>query len=183
VRLLQASETTALPRVRLSSAGRGLLIFGEMDWRTTRAELQPGGSWLTPPADYAACRVDHRGGATGVTAPAWALARWQQNSAGLAQAARSCCHLPRATCTAVANPTWRGEVSDLAADRNSWRWSCVCASWRRPGRRRCVLDIEEPELGLGRIEDCARWSRTCASATRARASHPTRYPRLPGQRL
>jgi protease-4 len=160
VRLLQASETTALPRVRLSARlARGLLIFGEMDWPHYHApELQPGGSLLTPPADYAALVgltiEEERLGVTVAGLGNWRAG--EQNSAGFGPGGSFMLR----TFPARHAPLWansyvaRVRVSDLAADRN---FLALVVRLRQLGDDPAVagvlLDIEEPELGLGRIEE------------------------------
>jgi protease-4 len=157
VRLLQASDTTALPRVRLSARlARGLLIFGEMDWPHYHA-AEPGGVF-TPPADYAALvglTIEEE--RLGVTAAG--IGNWRagdENGAGFGPGGSFMLR----TFPARHAPLWassyvaRVRVNDLEADRN---FLALVVRLRQLGDDPAVagvlLDIEEPGLGLGRIEE------------------------------
>jgi protease-4 len=160
VRLLQASDTTALPRVRFSARlARGLLIFGEMDWpHYHAAELQPGGSLLTPAADYAALVgltiEEERLGVTAAGVGNWRAG--DENGAGFGPGGSVMLrsfparHAPLWASSYVA----RVRVNDLEADRN---FLALVVRLRQLGDDPAVagvlLDIEEPQLGLGRIEE------------------------------
>ncbi len=160
VRLLQGDEVTALPRARVSvRLARGLLIFGEADWPHYRAaEPQPNGSLLTPPADYAALVgltiEEERLGATVAGVGNWRAGG--ENSAGLGPGGS---FMLRSFPTRHA-PLWasayvaRVKVSDLQADRS---FLALVVRLRQLGDDPAVagvlLDIEEPDLGLGRIEE------------------------------
>ncbi|HJX54903.1 MAG TPA: signal peptide peptidase SppA [Polyangia bacterium] len=160
VRLLQASDTTALPRARVSARlARGLLIFGEMDWPHYRApELQASGGVLTPPADYAAMVgltiEEERLGVTVAGVGNWRAG--DQNSADFGPGGS---FMLRAFPARHA-PLWAGSyvarvrVSELEADRN---FVALVVRLRQLGDDPAVagvlLDIEDPELGLGRIEE------------------------------
>jgi len=173
-----------LPRVRLSARlARGLLIFGEMDWPHYHApELQPGGSWLTPPADYAAL--------VGLTIeeerlesqrPAWATGALASRTAPvLAQAARSCCApSPRDMhrCGQLLRGAGEGE-RPCGRPELPGAGRASAPAGRRPGRRRCVARHRRTRARSRPHRGIARAGRGPAPAqTRARASHPTRYPR------
>jgi len=160
VRLLQASETTALPRARVSARlARGLVIFGEMDWpHYHAAEQQAGGGSLTPPADYAALVgltiEEERLGVTGAGVGNWRAG--DEHSAGFGPGGSFMLR----TFPARHAPLWassyvaRVRVNDLEADRN---FLALVVRLRQLGDDPAVagvlLDIEEPELGLGRIEE------------------------------
>jgi len=160
VRLLQGAETTALPRARVSvRLARGLVIFGEADWPRYRvAEQQFSGEMLTPPADWAALVgltiEQERLGATLAGVGNWRAGG--ENSARLGPGGSfmlrsfSTRHLPLSASSYVA----RVKVTDLEADRN---FLALVVRLRQlgddPAVAAVLLDIEEPDLGLGRIEE------------------------------
>jgi len=160
VRLLQGDGTTALPRARVSvRLARGLVIFGEADWpRYRAAELQASGSLLTPPADYAALVgvtiEEERLGATVA-----GVGNWRVGSENGARLGPGGSFMLRALPSRHA-PLWpdsyvaRVKVSDLEADRS---FLALVVRLRQLGDDPAVagvlLDIGEPDLGLGRIEE------------------------------
>jgi len=160
VRLLQGDSTTALPRARISARlMRGLAIFGEADWPRYRvAEQQQDRSMLTPPADYAALFgltiEEERMGVTVAGVGNWRAG--EENSAGLGPGGAFMLR----SFPARRSPLWAGayvarvKVSDLEADR---KFLSVVVRLRQladdPSVAAVLLDIEEPELGLGRIEE------------------------------
>ena len=160
VRLLQGGETTALPRARVSvRLARGLVIFGEADWpRYRAAEPQASGTSLTPPADYAALVgltvEEERLGVTVAGVGNWRAG--DQNSADFGPGGSFMLrsfptrHPPLWASTYVA----RLKVGDLEADRS---FLALVVRLRQlgddPAVAAVLLDIEEPDLGLGRIEE------------------------------
>ncbi len=153
VRLLQGGETTALPRVRVSlRLARGLLIFGEMDWPRYRSAASPSTS-----ADYAALVgltiEEERLGATVAGVGNW---RGGDSNAALGPGGAFMLR----SFPARHAPLWAGayvarvKVSDLEADRS---FLALVVHLRQLGDDPAVagllLDIEEPDLGLGRIEE------------------------------
>lgn len=160
VRVLQGDETTALPRARVSlRLARGLLIFGEADWPRYRvAEVQASGSLLTPPADYAALvgvtMEEERLGATVA-----GVGNWRAGGENGARLGPGGSFMLRSFPTRHP-PIWadsyvaRVRVSDLEADRN---FLTLVVRLRQlgddPAVAAVLLDIDEPDLGLGRIEE------------------------------
>jgi len=167
--------------VRLSARlARGLLIFGEMDWPHYHApELQPGGSWLTTTGGLR-CPVgltieEERLGVTAAGMATGALA--SRTAPVLPRRLVHAAHLPRATCTAVGQLLRGGvRVSDLAADRN---FLALVVRLRQLGDDPAVagvlLDIEEPELGLGRIEELRALVADLRQRKPCSRVSPTRY--------
>ena len=160
VRLLQGVETTALPRARVSvRLARGLVVFGEADWPRYRvAEQQFSGELLTPPADWAALVgltiEEERLGATVA-----GVGNWRTGSENGARLGPGGSFMLRSFPTRHA-PLWpdsyvaRVKVTDLEADRN---FLTLVVRLRQlgddPAVAAVLLDIEEPDLGLGRIEE------------------------------
>ena len=154
VRLLQGGETTALPRARVSlRLARGLLLFGEMDWpRYRSAALQ------STSADYAALVgltiEEERLGITAAGVGNWRAGG--ENSAALGPGGS---FMLRSFPTRHA-PLWAGSyvarvrVSEIGADRG---FLALVVRLRQlgddPAVAALLLDIEEPDLGLGRIEE------------------------------
>ena len=153
VRLLQGGETTALPRARFSARlARGLLIFGEMDWPRYRNAALPSAS-----ADYTALVgvtiEEERLGATVAGVGNW---RGDDSNAVLGPGGSFMLR----SFPARHAPLWAGayvarvKVSDLEADRS---FLALVVHLRQLGDDPAVagllLDIEEPDLGLGRIEE------------------------------
>jgi len=159
VRLLQGDETTALPRARVSARlARGLLIFGEIDWPRYRTAEPQVGSTLAPPADYAALVgltiEEERLGVTVAGVGNWRAG--DENGAALGPGGSV---MLRSFATRHA-PLWarsyvaRVKVSNLEADRS---FLALVVRLRQlgddPAVAAVLLDIEEPDLGLGRIEE------------------------------
>jgi protease-4 len=160
VRLAQADHTTALPRARISARlARGLVIFGETDWpRYRAAQMQADGSALTPSADYAAMVgltiEEERVGTTLAGVGNWRAG--SENSASLGPGgsfmlrAFPTRHPPLWASSYVA----RVKVNNLETDRG---FLALVVALRRLGDDPAVvavlLDIENPGLGLGRIDE------------------------------
>ncbi|HEX7596905.1 MAG TPA: S49 family peptidase, partial [Polyangia bacterium] len=151
VRLLQGDDVSALPRARVSlRLARGLLVFGEMDWPRQRI--------AGTPSDFAATvGVTLEQDRLGVTLAG--VGNWRaggENAAPFGPGGSfmlrsfSTRHAPLVPSATVA----RVRVNDLEADRN---FLALVVRLRRlgddPSVAAVLLDIEEPELGLGRIEE------------------------------
>ena len=157
VRLLQGDGAIALPRARISARlARGLLIFGELDWpRYRTTDLQTG---VSSPADYAALLgltiEEERLGATVAGVGNWRAGG--DNSAGLGSGGAFMLrtfpsrHAPFVADAYVA----RVKLNNIETDR---KFLSLVVHLRQlgddPAVAAVLLDIEEPDLGLGRIEE------------------------------
>ena len=151
VRLLQGDEVSALPRARLSlRLARGLLIFGEADWPRMRV--------AGTPADFAATvGLTIEQNRLGVTLAG--VGNWRAGGENGAPMGPGGALMFRSFPTRHA-PLFPGKyvaqvkVHDLEADRS---FLSLVVQLRRlgddPAVAAVLLDIEEPELGLGRIEE------------------------------
>jgi protease-4 len=160
VRLLQGGDFAALPRARVVwRLARGLSLFGEIDWPYYRVEsVQPDGTRLSLPADYLATvgLTIEQGRAAASFA---GFGNWEygkEDSAGFNPGGSIMLRLlpARREPLVAARYVARVELGDLESDR---RFLGRVVELRRLGDDPVVgailLEIEELQLGLGRIEE------------------------------
>jgi protease IV len=160
LRMLQGHDFVALPHVRVSArVARGVVAFAELDWPRYHMPETPaaGGPAVTAASDYAALLgvtvEQERFGATVAGVGNW---RDDQKAAdfgpGVSVMLRSfpTRHAPLVPGRVVA----RVKVNDLQSDRN---FLTLLVQMRRladdPSVAALLLDIDEPNLGLGRTEE------------------------------